>query len=55
MFIFNLEKKNEPWINQLLGHEAPVASCAWSGDGSILITADSLGSVVIWLRDSGSE
>jgi len=55
VFIFNLEKKNEPWINQLLGHEAPVASCAWSGDGSILITADALGSVVIWLRDSSSE
>ena len=55
VFIFNYEKKEEPWINQLLGHEAPVTACSWSGDGSILITADAMGSVAIWLRDAGSE
>lgn len=55
VFIFNYEKKEEPWINQLLGHEAPVTACCWSGDGSILITADAEGSVAIWLRDAGSE
>ena len=55
VFVFNYEKKEEPWINQLLGHEAPVTSCAWSGDGSILITADAVGSVAIWLRDAAAE
>ena len=55
VFIFNLDKKGEPWINQLMGHESPVVSTQWSGDGSILITADTMGSVVIWLRDCSSE
>ena len=52
VFLFNPQKKDEPWINQLLGHDGAVCACCWSGDGTILITADTLGSVVIWLRGS---
>jgi len=60
VFIFNLENKKgratgDAWINQLMGHNAPVVSSAWSGDGGLLVTADALGSVVIWFRDASGE
>lgn len=42
-------------VNQLIGHDAPVLSCGWSGDGSILLTCDAKGSVCLWLREADNE
>ena len=49
------EMQKHQTINHLIGHAAPVLSCGWSGDGSILLTADADGAVCLWLRDSSSE
>jgi len=55
VFIYNKDKGGEPWCNMLMGHEATVLGATWSGDGTILVTGDAAGAVVIWCRDPSNE
>lgn len=51
VYFFNVERANQPCVNKLLGHSAPVLDVCWNYDESLLASCDTEGTVIVWKRE----
>eukprot|EP01112_Ceratiomyxa_fruticulosa_P007458 TRINITY_DN1939_c2_g1_i1.p1 TRINITY_DN1939_c2_g1~~TRINITY_DN1939_c2_g1_i1.p1 ORF type:complete len:537 (-),score=107.23 TRINITY_DN1939_c2_g1_i1:88-1698(-) len=50
IYFFDARKKDDKPLNTLMGHGAPVVDVCWNFDESLLVSADTLGTVILWSR-----